>query len=80
MGILKKHNLIFFDSFSEAKLAKEKIANLCVQCQQLNVVIREEGSMDDTDLLSVDPKIKLFAGKAWASIHERRLAEGWYEP
>lgn len=79
MGIFKKYNLIFFDSFSEAKLAKEKLASLCAQCQQLNLVIREEGSMDDVDLLSIDSKIKVFAGKAWTSIHERRVAEGWYE-
>jgi hypothetical protein len=78
MGTFKKYNLVFFDTFAEARAAKEHIRELSAVCEQVNVVIREEGNMDDQDLLSVGRRVKIFAGKAWTSIHERRLTEGWY--
>lgn len=31
--------------------------------------------MDDAELNSIG---KVFAGQAWTTIHERRIAEGWY--
>ena len=73
-----KYNLIFFETFSEAKTSLEKIASLLQECEQVNVVIREEGNMDDRDILELDPKIRLYAGKAWTTIHERRKEEGFY--
>lgn len=78
MTAFKKYNLVFFDTFAAARAAKEEIRALTLNSEQVNVVIREEGNMDDADLLTVT-RIKIFAGKAWAAIHERRLAEGWYE-
>mgnify|MGYP001272504585 CR=1 FL=1 len=75
----KKYTLVFFESFKEAKLAKEKIVESCSGCDQLNLVIREEGNMDDPELLSLNPKIKVFAGDAWALIHLRRKDEHWYD-
>ncbi|MBI2601649.1 MAG: hypothetical protein HYW48_01220 [Deltaproteobacteria bacterium] len=74
----KKYHLIFFETFSEAKTSLGKIASLLQECEQVNVVIREEGSMDDKDILGLDPKIRLYAGKAWTTIHERRKEEGFY--
>jgi hypothetical protein len=41
-------------------------------------VIRAEGNMDDPKLLGIDNKVKVFAGAAWTTIHERRQEEGWY--
>ncbi len=78
MGSLKKYNLIFFDTFADAKAAKDHIVELSSECEQVNVVIREEGNMDDPDLIGLSRKIKVFAGKAWTTVHERRLSEGWY--
>jgi hypothetical protein len=79
MDAIKKYNLVFFDSFIDAKADSERIRELALTCEQLNVVIREEGNMDDPDLLGLSPQVKVFAGKAWALIHERRVLEGWYE-
>lgn len=78
MEPFKKYNLVFFDTFAEARSAKERIRELSLDCDQVNVVVREEGNMEDADLLGVSKRIKIFAGKAWTSIHERRLTEGWY--
>jgi len=78
MEPFKKYNLVFFDTFAEARAAKEHIHELSVDCDQVNVVVREEGNMDDAELLGTNKRIKIFAGKAWTSIHERRLTEGWY--
>lgn len=78
MNIIKKYNLVFFDTFADAKAGAQRIQELAVSSEQVNVVIREEGNMDDRDLLAVDTRVKVYAGKAWTSIHERRLADGWY--
>ena len=75
---LKKFGLLQFDSFRSAKVGKDRIVAACEDCDQLNLVIREEGNMDDEELLSLNPKIKMFAGDAWYTIHQRRLEEGWY--
>lgn len=79
MEAIKKYNLVFFDTFSEARSSKDRILELAKSSEQVNVVIREEGNMDDSELLALNTRIKIFAGKAWASIHERRLTDGWYD-
>jgi hypothetical protein len=79
MGSFKKYQLIMFDTFAEAKASKEQIAGLSASCGQVNLVIREEGNMEDVELLGVSPKVKIFAGKAWALIHDRRKTDGWYD-
>lgn len=75
---LKRAQVIFFDSFAAAKRDKERIRTVCQDCEQMNVVVREEGNMDDEELLAVDPKVKVFAGEAWHLIHTRRQEDGWY--
>lgn len=72
------YGLLIYDSFAMAKKAAEHIADQCKTYDQLNVVIKEEGNMDDQELLSISPKIKVYAGAAWSLIHERRKEEGWY--
>lgn len=37
--------------------------------------MKQEGSMEDPELVKFG---KVFAGAAWALIHERREQEGWY--
>ena len=75
----KKYRVVFFTTFKEAKSSKEDFSKLCADCHQLNICIEEEGNMDDEDLLSIDPKIKVFAGEAWTLIHKRRVEDGWYD-
>jgi hypothetical protein len=68
---------LFFDTFQEAKRGADSIRQSLNGCDQLNLVIREHGNMDDPDLLALG-KIKIFAGTAWALIHDRRVQDGWY--
>ncbi len=78
MGPVQICHLMMFETFHEAKAAKRQILEQCASCDQLNVVIREEGNMEDAELLGIDKRVKVFAGKAWATIHERRQQEAWY--
>lgn len=71
--------VIFFDSFAAAKSSAEDIRQQCSGCDQLNVVIRAEGNMDDEEILGLDPKVRVYAGAAWTLIHERRQSDGWYQ-
>jgi hypothetical protein len=74
----KSYGIIFFESFQDAKKQKEAIQAAAVKFDQLNVVIKAEGDMDDQEILVISQKIKLFAGAAWTLIHERRMSDGWY--
>jgi hypothetical protein len=74
----KKYKAVFFDSFIEVFEKKEQILELCAQVDQLNIVIKSEGDMDDPKILNIHPKIKIYAGAAWWLIHDRRTNEGWY--
>lgn len=71
--------VLFYDSFKDAKESAGVIKGNCSGCDQLNVVIKAEGNMDDPDLLSIDGKVKVFAGEAWTLIHKRRSEDGWYD-
>jgi len=73
---LKRYHVIFFDTLVQAKSDLENLRKMASECDQLNIVVRAEASMDDQDLTSVG---KLFCGAAWSLIHERRKADGWYE-
>ena len=75
------HNIcpLFFENFIEAKNSREKILSFCENHEQVSLVIREEGDMDDTELLSFHPSVKVYAGTAWTKIHEMRQAEGFYK-
>ncbi|NRA45016.1 MAG: hypothetical protein HRU09_08690 [Oligoflexales bacterium] len=75
----KNYSVVFYDTFIAAKSDAQAIKEQCQSCDQLNLVIKAEGNMDDAELLGIDSKIKVYAGAAWTSIHERRKEEGWYD-
>lgn len=75
----QKFGVEIFDSFRDAKQNHDKIKAGCAGVDQFNVVIREEGNMDDPEILGIDAKVRIFAGVAWTTIHERRIEEGWYQ-
>jgi len=74
----RNYAVVFFENFNDAKKQRESIKVASMKCDQINVVIKAEGDMDDQEILSIDPKVKLFAGAAWTLIHERRFQDGWY--
>ncbi|MFK7873494.1 MAG: hypothetical protein AB8C84_10095 [Oligoflexales bacterium] len=74
----KQYKVLFYKSFQEAVTDSETIQATTLSCEQLNVVVEAEGDMDFQDILSLDPKVKLFAGKAWTHIHRERYEAGWY--
>jgi hypothetical protein len=73
---LRNFGLLIYDSFAAAKADLAGIKAAAQKVDQLNIVIRAEGPMDDPELT---PFGKVFAGAAWTLIHERRKADGWYE-
>jgi len=58
-----------------AKADLEQLAIKAKEFDQLNIVVKAEGDMDDPDLTKIG---KVFAGAAWTLIHERRVQDGWY--
>lgn len=76
---LKTYKMVIYDTFNAAKQDREVIQKLCSGADQVNVVVRAEGNMDDPEILDIDQKVKLYAGAAWSLIHERRLTDGWYD-
>ena len=76
---LRRYKLAIYDTFQQALKASDEIKHVSSQCDQLNLVIRQEGDMDNPKVLAIATNIKLFAGDAWTLIHERRLEDGWYD-
>ena len=76
---VKRLRMLQFESFDLAKKASERIQQVASECDCVNVVIREEGNMDDPELLGLAKQVRVFAGDAWFLIHERRQEEGWYK-
>lgn len=76
--IKRRYGLAIYDSFAQAKADLNRLKELVAQFDQLNIVIRAEGNMDDPELNAIGP-VKVFAGAAWSLIHERRQQDGWYE-
>jgi hypothetical protein len=74
----KRYDILFFDTLQAAKAAKPDIESKAQGVDQLNLVIRAEANMDDPELATI-PHVKVFAGAAWALIHDRRKEEGWYD-
>ena len=72
---LRRYIVCFYESFPQAHADKEKLGQQKAQCDQLNIVIKAEGNMEDPELLSFG---KVFAGEAWTLIHKRRVDDGWY--
>ncbi|MCY4444778.1 MAG: hypothetical protein OXC44_08275 [Proteobacteria bacterium] len=78
LEITHRCGIVFFPTFHKAKSSTATIKDMAQQYDQLNVVITEEGNMQDSELLSIHDRVVLFAGKAWETIHQRRHEEGWY--
>ncbi len=74
--IARRYGVVFFNTVDEAKLNAGDLLERARQVDQLNIVIRAEGDMDNKELNSYG---KVFAGAAWTLIHERRVQEGWYD-
>ena len=74
----QNYNYKVFTSFDQARSACNQLKKLCESCDKLNVVIKQEGDMNDPTILNVSDKITIFAGEAWYLIHQRRIEEGWY--
>ena len=74
----RRYGIAVYDTFAAAKADKESIAAKAKGVDQFNIVIRAEGNMDDPELLALGP-VKIFAGTAWALIHDRRIQDGWYD-
>lgn len=71
----RRYGIIFYETLAAAKADISKLQEMARGFDQLNIVIRAEASMDDPELSAIG---KVFAGAAWALIHDRRVAEGWY--
>lgn len=74
----KKIHALFYKTFAEAYKDEEAIKSAAELCDQLNVVIDEEGEMADPKLAAYASEVRVFAGEAWALIHKRRELDGWY--
>lgn len=72
----KRYGLVFYETLQSAKMDIPRLKDIASQCDQLNIVIRAESPMDDPELNQIG---KVFAGAAWALIHERRKQDGWYD-
>ena len=71
----RKYGIVFFDTLAAAKNDLPRLQEMARGFDQLNIVIRAEASMDDPELAAIG---KVFAGAAWALIHDRRVTDGWY--
>ena len=74
----KKIRALFYQTFAEAYQDEAAIKSAAELCDQLNVVIDEEGEMADPKLAAYASEVRVFAGEAWALIHKRRESDGWY--
>ena len=71
----KKYGVVFYDNLQKAKYEIEDIQAKAREVDQLNIVIKAEGEMNDPDLIQYGI---LYAGEAWHLIHTRRMDDGWY--
>jgi hypothetical protein len=71
----KRYGILFFDTFQQAKADPAKLQDAAREFDQLNIVIKAEGDMNDPELRQYG---MLYAGAAWHLIHTRRQDEGWY--
>ena len=72
---LKRYAVVFYENHNLAREEVERLAELKTQCDQLNIVVKAEGMMDDPELT---PYGRVYAGEAWHLIHKRRQDDGWY--
>jgi hypothetical protein len=73
---VKKYGIQFYETLQSAKADIAKLREAAAQCDQLNIVVRAEPTVDDPELLQIG---KVFSGAAWTLIHERRRQDGWYD-
>jgi hypothetical protein len=74
----RRYGVAFYDTFPAAKADLARLADEAQKVDQLNVVIKADGNMDDPELIGIG-SVKVFAGAAWTLIHERRKQDGWYD-
>ncbi len=74
--VMRRYGVIFYDNHAQAREDAATLQAKAKECDQLNIVIRAEGTMDDPELLKFG---KVFAGEAWHLIHRRRVDEKWYD-
>lgn len=73
--VLRRYTVAFYENFAQAREDLVRLSSLRNEFDQVNIVIRADGNMDDPDLTQVG---KVFAGEAWTLIHKRRVDDGWY--
>ncbi len=71
----RRYGISFYDSLNDARNDLENLTQKSHEVDQLNIIIRAEGAFEDAELSKIG---KLFSGKAWVAIHEKRVEEGWY--
>ena len=76
VNLQKKIGVIFFASVAEAISKIENIKKSSAECEQLNIVIKQEGNREIPELEEVG---KVFLGEAWHIIHTRRQEDGFYQ-
>ncbi len=69
----KKIGVYFFDTFANAKKILEQKFSKRPSLDEIQVVIKQEGNMEDPELQKYG---RVYAGAAWYIIHERRVADG----
>jgi hypothetical protein len=71
----------FYDSYQQAREDQATLLNMKAECDQLNIIIKEEAPVNEEALIE-DPELtkygKVFAGAAWTMIHKRRVEESFY--
>ena len=73
---LLNYAVLFFETPQKAVESIMEIEETAKSVDQLNIVIRQEADMDIPELTQHG---KVFAGEAWALIHDRRVEDGWYD-
>ena len=73
--VLRKYAVVFYENHGLAREDIAKLQELSADCDQLNIIIKAEGSMDDPELTAYG---RVYAGEAWSLIHRRRVDDGWY--
>ncbi len=74
-GTKKSFAVLFFDTVPQAIAAKDAIKQKSDEVENLNIVIKAETDRNIPELTELG---KVFAGEAWTIIHQRRVADGWY--
>ncbi|HYX35672.1 MAG TPA: hypothetical protein VE954_21460 [Oligoflexus sp.] len=74
--VMRRYGIIFYDNHAQAREDMANLLEKSKEVDQLNIVIRAEGTMDDPELLKYG---KIFAGEAWHLIHRRRVDDKWYD-